>query len=110
MAEIPGGIEYGAGYIINGFPAPGLTNTVRHITGHDSEGKTVFLTTDNGDHHKIMGDNQAVARILYSTQETPVDLNEMADLKKAKESEVGLFFFLFMISSNMCYSAFATLQ
>lgn len=91
MAQIPGGKEYGAGSIIGGFPAPGLRRTVRNVTGHDAEGKTVFLITDSGDHHKMMGDNQAVARIAYSTTETPVDLNNMADLKQAKENEVGFF-------------------
>lgn len=42
-----------------------------------------------------MGDNQAIARILYLTIKTPVDLNGMADLKQAKENEVRIFDFSF---------------
>lgn len=85
-AEIP---TAGAGYIVGGFPAPGLPRTVRHITGHDSNGKSVFLSTDCGDHHRVMGKNQAIANILYSTKETPINLNEDSDIKFAKENEVG---------------------
>lgn len=81
----------GAGYLTaDGFPAPGLHRTVRHITGHNAEGKGVFLSTDCGDHHRVMGNDQAVANILYSTSETPVDLNGDVDLVKAKETEVGV--------------------
>ncbi|RYP29949.1 hypothetical protein DL767_006482 [Monosporascus sp. MG133] len=75
------------GYIAQGFPAPGLRRTVRHITGHDAEGKAVFLSTDCGDHHLIMGEQQALSNILYSTHETPVNINGDADIKYAKENE-----------------------
>ncbi len=78
------------GYITQGFPAPGLRRTVRHITGHNDEGKTIFLTTDCGDHHSLMGEQQAIANILYSTMETPVDLNDNVDIKHAKEKEVSM--------------------
>lgn len=77
-----------AGSITNGFPAPGLTRIQRHITGHDDQGKSVFLSTDEGEHHRVMGEKQAVANIIYSTQETPVELNEDVDIEKAKELEV----------------------
>ncbi|RAH42314.1 cupin domain-containing protein [Aspergillus brunneoviolaceus CBS 621.78] len=80
----------GAGYVLNGFPAPGLRKTVRHITGHNLDGQSVFLSTDCGAHHRVMGEQQAVANILYSTKETPVDLNDEADLKYAAETEPGL--------------------
>ncbi|CAJ2505663.1 Uu.00g130570.m01.CDS01 [Anthostomella pinea] len=86
--ETPGGPS--VGYITNGFPAPGLRRTVRHITGHNDNGKSVFLSADSGDHHKIMGDQQAIANILYSTIETPVDLNDDVDIKHAKENEPPL--------------------
>ncbi|RYP19808.1 hypothetical protein DL765_003154 [Monosporascus sp. GIB2] len=79
----------GIGYISTGFPAPGLRRTVRHITGHDAEGKAVFLSTDCGDHHLIMGEQQALANILYSTSETPVDLNGDVDIERAKTHEYG---------------------
>ena len=76
-----------AGYVQN-FPAPGLRKTVRHITGHNAEGKGVFIQTDTGDHHRIIGNDQAIANIIYSTKETPVELNDDADLKYARENEV----------------------
>ncbi|TVY83917.1 hypothetical protein LSUE1_G001016 [Lachnellula suecica] len=77
----PRGICY-----VQEFPAPGLRRTVRNITGHDAEGKEVFLSTDSGDHHTIMGEEQAVANILYSTHETPVELNGDVDIKYAKNN------------------------
>ncbi|RYP54381.1 hypothetical protein DL768_000798 [Monosporascus sp. mg162] len=79
-----------AGYVSTGFPAPGLRRTVRHITGHNAEGKGIFLTTDCGDHHRVIGNEQAIANILYSTKETPVELNGDVDVKYAKENEPGL--------------------
>lgn len=82
----------------NGFPAPGLRATQRLITGHSEEdGKGHFLVTDRGDHHRIMGENQAVANILYSTQENPVDLNDSKDIQYARENEVRLLFFIFLL-------------
>ncbi|KAI5867518.1 NAD(P)-binding protein [Durotheca rogersii] len=64
----------------------------RHITGHNDEGKSVFLSSDNGDHYRIMGEKQAVANILYSTRETPVDLNDNVDIEKAKSQEPPLHY------------------
>jgi hypothetical protein len=77
-----------AGYVKTGWPAPGLRRNVRHITGHNAEGKGIFLSTDCGDHHRVMGNEQAIANIIYSTKETPVELNGDADIKYAKENEV----------------------
>ncbi|RYP78220.1 hypothetical protein DL771_000697 [Monosporascus sp. 5C6A] len=79
-----------AGYISTGWPAPGLRRTVRHITGHNAEGKGIFLSTDCGDHHRMMGNQQALANIIYSTKETPVELNGDVDVKYAKENEPPL--------------------
>ncbi|KAL4783259.1 hypothetical protein BJX76DRAFT_368498 [Aspergillus varians] len=90
MSEAPAQPPAGAGFVFNGFPAPGLRKTVRHITGHSPEGKSIFLSTDCGAHHRVMGEQQAVANILYSTKETPVDLNDDVDLKYAAETEPGL--------------------
>ncbi|KAF2685183.1 NAD(P)-binding protein [Lentithecium fluviatile CBS 122367] len=67
-----------------------LRRTVRHITGLNDEGKAIFLSTDCGDHHRIIGNEQAIANILYSTNETPAELNGNVDLKYAKENEPGL--------------------
>ena len=83
----------GAGYVVGGYPAPGLRKAVRHITGHNTEGKSVFLGTDLGDHHRIMGDSQAIANIMYSTKETPVELNGDHDITYAAENEVCLCYF-----------------
>ncbi|CAH0003354.1 unnamed protein product [Clonostachys byssicola] len=77
-----------AGYINTEWPAPGLRRNVRHITGHNEDGKAVFLATDCGDHHTMIGNQQALANIIYSTKETPVDLGGDADLKYAKENIV----------------------
>lgn len=70
------------------FPAPGLSRIVRHITGHNAEGKSVFLSTDGGDHHHVMGEKQAISNIIYSTNVTPVEVNDDVDIKYAKENEV----------------------
>ena len=72
----------------DGFPAPGLKQIQRFITGHNDDGKGVFLSTDNGDHTRIMFDGRAVSNIVYSTQETPVNLKGDSDVKKAGASEV----------------------
>jgi hypothetical protein len=77
------------GYIAQGFPAPGLRRTVRHITGHTADGKATFLSTDCGDHHLIMGEEQALSNIIYSTHQTPVNINDDADVKHAKENVVS---------------------
>ena len=74
--------------ITKGYPAPGLRNTERFITAHGADGKGYFHTSDHGDHHRVMGEKQAVMNIIYSTRETPVDLNEDVDIKFAKENEV----------------------
>ncbi|KAK0622033.1 hypothetical protein B0T17DRAFT_609007 [Bombardia bombarda] len=72
------------------FPAPGLRKTVRHVTGHNAEGKGIFLSSDHGDHHRIIGNEQSVANILYSTKETPIDMANDVDVKYAAENEPGL--------------------
>ncbi|KAI9789485.1 MAG: hypothetical protein M1816_006027 [Peltula sp. TS41687] len=79
-----------AGYVTDGFPGPGLRKTQRLITAHNAEGKGYFETTDAGDHHRVMGEQQAVANILYSTRDNPVELNGEVDIKFAKENEPGL--------------------
>jgi hypothetical protein len=79
-----------AGYV-DSFPAPGLRQIFRHITGHNDEGKSIFLSSDHGSHHRVMGEQQAVANILYSTQETPVELNGNVDIEKAAAEEVITF-------------------
>lgn len=89
MAEKPYQ-EYnpGTGYVQHPFPVVGLPRVVRHMTGHDAQGKSVFLSTDCGDHHRELGDKSAIANIIYSTHETPIELNGDVDIKKAREIEV----------------------
>ncbi|KAI1456527.1 hypothetical protein F4805DRAFT_475858 [Annulohypoxylon moriforme] len=74
-------------YYVNSFPAPGLRQIVRHITGNTANGQSRFLSSDHGEHYRFMVENQAVANIIYSTRETPVDLNGDADVVKAHEEE-----------------------
>ncbi|CCT74949.1 related to Cupin domain protein [Fusarium fujikuroi] len=74
-------------YYVGSFPAPGLRQIVRHITGHREDGKAHFLTSDHGEHYRFMGENKAVANIIYSTRETPVNLNDDTDVVKAKQEE-----------------------
>jgi hypothetical protein len=78
----------GAGYVTTEFPIPGLSRVVRHITGHNAQGQSVFLSTDCGDHHRVMGEKQALSNIIYSTHRTPIELNGDEDIKYAKEHEV----------------------
>ncbi|KAI1771733.1 hypothetical protein F4818DRAFT_428894 [Hypoxylon cercidicola] len=74
-------------YYVRSFPAPGLRQIVRHITGNTPDGKSRFLESDSGEHYRFMVENRAVANIIYSTQETPVDLNDNKDVFKAHEKE-----------------------
>jgi hypothetical protein len=77
-------------FITDGFPAPGLRGTQRLITGNkEDDGLGHFVVTDTGDHHRVMGQSQAVANIIYSTAENPVDLNDEKDIHYAKETEVS---------------------
>lgn len=75
-------------YSTESFPAPGLRQIFRHITGFNDQGESVFLHSDHGDHYRLMVEKQAVANILYSTRETPADLNDNVDIVKAKSEEV----------------------
>ncbi|PYI36018.1 hypothetical protein BP00DRAFT_442030, partial [Aspergillus indologenus CBS 114.80] len=79
----PGGV----GYVTTDFPVTGLSRVVRHITGHDAQGQSVFLATDNGDHHRVLGEQQAIGNIIYSTNQSPVELNDDVDIKYARENE-----------------------
>lgn len=88
------------GYIqTKGHPIPGLPRTVRHITTHNSEGKSVFLSTDVGDHHKELVNKSALANIIYSTHQHPVSLNNEADVAYARKNEVLTVFFPVRIMS-----------
>ncbi|CEN60512.1 hypothetical protein ASPCAL02948 [Aspergillus calidoustus] len=69
------------------FPADGLRSCRRFITGHNAEGKGVFIVDDTGDHHRLLVDGEAAANIIYSTNESPVDMNDDKDVKYARDNE-----------------------
>ncbi|ROV98482.1 hypothetical protein VPNG_08537 [Cytospora leucostoma] len=73
--------------LLTGFPAEGLRASRRFITSHNKDGKGVFVVDDVGDHHRVLAGGQGVGNIIYSTAETPVDLNNDKDLIYAKEHE-----------------------
>ncbi|ORY71067.1 uncharacterized protein BCR38DRAFT_358122 [Pseudomassariella vexata] len=68
------------------FPAPGLRNPNRYITGHNEKGESVFLHSDHGDHHSVMLGGAAVQNILYSSGRNPIQLNGNADLEYIKKN------------------------
>ncbi|KAF2177783.1 NAD(P)-binding protein [Zopfia rhizophila CBS 207.26] len=68
----------------------GLPRVQRHITGHNEQGHSVFLSTDSGAHHKELVDKGALANIIYSTNSHPVELNDNVDIKFQAENEPGL--------------------
>ncbi|KAH8657728.1 hypothetical protein BX600DRAFT_514282 [Xylariales sp. PMI_506] len=72
---------------ITRFPADDLRPTRRFITTHNADGKGVFLADDEGDHHKLLVNGQAVANIIYSTHGSQVDLNNEKDVAFAAGSE-----------------------
>jgi len=72
------------------WPGEGLRAVKRVITGHDSEGNSVFVANDSGDHQGVMVDGIAVQNCIYSTQSVPVDINDGKDLKWAKENKPGV--------------------
>ncbi|KAI5918411.1 hypothetical protein F4810DRAFT_692198 [Camillea tinctor] len=71
--------------LCTGFPAPGLREPNRYITGHNSEGEAVFLHTDHGDHKDIMVGGLGAQNIMYSCKGNPVELTGDADLEFAKQ-------------------------
>lgn len=87
----PAGYNY-VSYGTEQHPIAGLSRVVRHITGHDSEGRSVFLSTDTGDHHRTLGEKQAISNIIYSTNQTPVELNGDHDIEFARNTEVSSSF------------------
>lgn len=73
---------------ITKFPAEGLRHARRFITSHNKDGDGVFVNDDDGDHHRVMVEGLAVANIIYSTAENPVDMNDDQDLAYARDHEV----------------------
>ncbi|KIA75508.1 hypothetical protein HK57_00007 [Aspergillus ustus] len=75
---------------ITKFPADGLRPARRFITSHNEKGEGVFVADDDGAHHRIMVQGGAVANIIYSTADNPVDLNGDKDLIYARENEPAI--------------------
>ncbi|KAH6656005.1 hypothetical protein BKA67DRAFT_515779 [Truncatella angustata] len=69
---------------ITGFPAPGLRDPFRYVTGHDGSGNSIFVQTDHGDHRAIMVEGAAAQAIFYSTGENPVEVNGNTDMEFVK--------------------------
>lgn len=93
---------------ITGFPAQGLRNAERFITGHNSEGKAVFLETDHGDHHQVMVEGAGVQNIIYSTNTNPAELTDNVDMAYAKENKVRLIPVPYLPSSGICRAGLET--
>jgi hypothetical protein len=75
---------------ITKFPAHDLRPARRFISTHNKEGKGVFVNDDDGAWHRVMCRGRAVANIIYSTQDNPVDMNNEKDLKYAAENEPAI--------------------
>ena len=79
----------GRGDIRTPHTVEGLPRVVRHATGRNTEGKSVFLSTDDDDHHhRELVNRSAIATINYSTYQNPVELNGDVDIEYAHENEV----------------------
>lgn len=66
-----------------------LPRVVRHVTGRNAEGKSVFLSTDDDDHHRReLVNKSAIATIIYSTYQHAVELNGDVEIEYAHENEV----------------------
>ncbi|KAF5643487.1 cupin [Fusarium tjaetaba] len=72
------------------FPAPGLRNPFRYVTGHDSNGEPTFLLTDHGDHRAVMLDGEGAQSIMYSSNSNPVELTNNVDLEFARTNRPSL--------------------
>ncbi|KAI1433781.1 cupin domain-containing protein [Xylaria sp. CBS 124048] len=66
------------------FPAPGLRDPFRYMSGHNAKGESVFVKTDHADHRSIMLGGAAAQAIFYSSGSNPIDLNGDADLEFIK--------------------------
>ncbi|KAL8942496.1 MAG: hypothetical protein Q9216_001640 [Gyalolechia sp. 2 TL-2023] len=65
-----------------------LPRVVRHATGRNAEGKSVFLSTDDDDHgHRELMNKSTIASINHSTYQHPVELNGNVDTEYTQENE-----------------------
>ena len=67
-----------------------LPRVFRHATGRNAEGKSVFLSTEDDDHHhRELVNKSAIATINYSTYRHPAELNGDEDIEYTHENEVS---------------------
>ncbi|KAL5382177.1 hypothetical protein PMIN06_003833 [Paraphaeosphaeria minitans] len=85
----PPGPVYPQGPITQ-FPAKDLRHARRFITSHNTKGEGTFLADDDGAHHRVMVNGNAVANIIYSTNANPVDMNNDKDLVYARDNEPSI--------------------
>ncbi|KAL8997444.1 MAG: hypothetical protein Q9169_003307 [Polycauliona sp. 2 TL-2023] len=65
-----------------------LPRVVRHATGRNAEGKSVFLSTDDDDRgRRELVNKSAIAAVNYSTYQHPVELKGDVDMEHAHENE-----------------------
>lgn len=78
-----------------------IPRVVRHATGRNAEGKSVFLSTDGDEQgHRELVNKSAIAPINYSTYQHPVELNGDVDIEHAHENEVRTFQLLMHSTDN----------
>ena len=66
-----------------------LPRVFRHVTERNAEGKSIFLSTDDDDHHqRDLANKSAIATVIYSTIPHRVELNDDVDIEYAHEDEV----------------------
>lgn len=70
-------------------PVQGLPRVVRHITGYNSEGKSVFLPTESDDHYHELVYKSAIAKGTDQTKQYPVELNGEMKANHTYDDEVG---------------------
>ena len=74
---------------ISKFPADDLRPARRFVTGHNPKGEGIFVNDDDGAHHRLMVNGNAVSNIIYTTEGNPVDMNNDKDLFYARDNEVN---------------------
>ncbi|ETS86016.1 hypothetical protein PFICI_04041 [Pestalotiopsis fici W106-1] len=68
----------------------GLPPVVRHILGHDAEGKSVFLPTDCDGHHRKIVNNPVIDNNLNSTDQQIIDFDGEVNIKYACENKLNV--------------------
>ncbi|KAJ8108562.1 hypothetical protein OPT61_g8087 [Boeremia exigua] len=67
--------------------AQGLPNAVCHITGHNREGKSVFLSADTNAHHPEPVYKSTIANFIDQKEQYPVELNDETNTNYAYKNK-----------------------